>query len=170
MNIRALSLLPLLGLMACAGASVNSDFDAAADYSGYRTYAWITGTEAANPLVEQRIKSAVDRQLAAKGLTKVADSPDLQVATHASTSVEQQVNVESFGYGYPGLGWGGWSSSMVNVRNVDVGTLLLDLVDASSEQLVWRGVATDVVGHTVSEQTVNKTVERMLKRYPSAKR
>lgn len=162
----AISLLVLLALVGCASAQVATDYDKAADFSGYRTYAWITGTQAANPLIEQRIKTAVDRHLAARGLTKVTDSPDLQVATHASTSVQQQVSVDSFGYGYAGAGWGG---TMVNVRNVDVGTLLLDLVDASSQQLVWRGMATDVVGHSVSQEKVDRAVGKMLSSFPPAK-
>ena len=163
---RFISLLPVLALMACASAQVSSEYDKTADLSRYRTYAWITGTQAANPLIEQRIKSAVDQQLAARGLKRVKESPDLQVATHASTRVEQQVNTESLGYGYAEAGWSG---NMVNVRNVDVGTLLLDLVDASSQQLVWRGMATAVVGHTMSQEKMDKTVGKMLSSFPRAK-
>lgn len=162
---RAISLLAVLALTACASAQVSSEHDKTADLSRYRTYAWITGTQAANPMIEQRIRRAVDHQLAAKGLRKVKEAADLQVATHASTRVEQQVNTESLGYGYSGAGWSG---NMVNVRNVDVGTLMLDLVDASSQQLVWRGMATAVVGHSMSQEKMDKTVGKMLSSFPGA--
>ncbi|HVR96419.1 MAG TPA: DUF4136 domain-containing protein [Thermoanaerobaculia bacterium] len=163
---RALSLvasLALLGLTACAGAKISTDFDKAADFSHFKTYSWIKGMSAADPLVEERIKSAVDRKLAAKGLTQVESSADLHVATYASTSVQQEVNTASYGYGYSGTGW---DNSMVSVSAVDVGTLVLDLVDPSSQKLVWRGTATGVVGYSVQQEKVDRIVERMLTRFP----
>lgn len=160
---RSICLLPFLALVACASAKVSTDYDKAADFSHYRTYGWIRGMEAANPAVEQMIRISVDRQLAAKGLKKVTESPDLQVATHASTSVGQQFNVDAFGYAYSGAGWTG---NMAGVQSVDVGTLLLDLVDTSSQKLVWRGMASAVVGHTMPQEKMDKTVGKMLAGFP----
>jgi hypothetical protein len=164
---KTIALLPVLALMACASAKVSSEYDKATDFSRYQTYAWIKGMEAANPAVEQRIKSAVDQELAARGLKKVGEAAaaDLEIASHASTNVAQEVNVESYGYGYAGS----WSGNAVSVRNVDVGTLLLDVVDRSSQQLVWRGMATGIVGHTVPQEKVDKTVKKLLTGFPLGK-
>src|SRR5689334_8078442 len=114
---RAASLLLLLALVGCVGAKVSTDYDPAASFSKYKTYAWLKGGEAPNPTVEQRIRTAIDGQLAAKGLTKVAASPDIHVATYVSVDLAQQVGFDTSGYG----DWAG--SHTVSAAPADVGTL-----------------------------------------------
>src|SRR5687768_18017722 len=67
------SLTLLLGTVAFA-QSVTYDFDRSADFSRYRTYAWVPGTNVDDELNHNRIVRAVEAQLAAKGLSKVERS------------------------------------------------------------------------------------------------
>ena len=163
---RVALLLPMLALVACATLEVATDYDHQANFSRYQTYAWLPGTEVNNPLVAQRIHNAIDGQLAAKGLRKAESSPDLLIATHASIDQEKQINVDSFGYGYGRWGaWGGGSTT-VNVQNIQVGTLIVDLIDASSKQLVWRGVARDTINKTVSQEKAQQVALKLFEKYP----
>ena len=78
--------LTLLGTMALA-QSVTYDYDRAASFSNYKTYAWTRGTEVTDELIHIRIVRAIDRALVAKGLARVENStanPDVLVAYHAS--------------------------------------------------------------------------------------
>jgi hypothetical protein len=62
--------------------SVNYDFDRTAKFSGYRTYAWVAGTNVPDALIHQRVVRAIDTQLAQKGVNQVtaSDKPDVLVA------------------------------------------------------------------------------------------
>ena len=73
--------LTLLGTIALA-QSVTYDFDRAANFSSYKTYAWTRGTELTDELNHARVVRAIDATLVAKGLTRVEPSsnPDVLVA------------------------------------------------------------------------------------------
>src|SRR3954471_5213244 len=116
---------------------VTTDSNPAAPFASYKTYAWTQGTPASSPLGEQRIHALVGAQLAAKGLSPVATAPDLFVATGTVTQEHPQLVVNGFGWGLGG--------TTASVENYTVGTLVVDLYDAKTRQVVWRGVATDSV-------------------------
>ncbi|HMK22675.1 MAG TPA: DUF4136 domain-containing protein, partial [Terriglobales bacterium] len=104
-------LIMALTLAACA-PKVVIDFDKEADFAGYRTYAWETGTPVKNQLMDRRIIAAIDAQLAAKGFQKQVTDPDLFVSYHAALNEEIYYNTSSVGVGYgpswgPGYGWYG---------------------------------------------------------------
>ena len=141
---------------------VNTDSDPAAPFSSYKTYAWTNGTPAPNPLADQRIHASVDQQLAAKGLTKQAENPDLIVATHVVTQQQKQFISNGFGYGwYGGLG-------TVTEQTYIQGTLIVDLYDAHTKKMVWRGTGTDTASDKADRNTkkVNKALAKMFERYP----
>ena len=81
----ATACLTLLGTMALA-QSVTYDFDRAANFASYKTYAWTRGTELTDELNDARVVRAIDAALVAKGLARVEPSanPDVRVAYHAS--------------------------------------------------------------------------------------
>lgn len=150
---------------------VNFDYDHDVDFSSYRTYAWVgSDTLAADPLMRQRIVSAIDEQLAAKGLTKTDASPDLYVLAAGSTSDETVVDTDHYGYGY-GPGWyygGAPMSSRTTVTRYTRGTLVVDLSDARTKSLVWRGTASDIMAEdpAVNTEKVRVAVQQMFERYP----
>ena len=94
------------------------------------------GTEAPNTLVEKRIRAAVDDQLRAKGLTRVEGEADLHVITHATTTTGSRLDVTSYGYGGY-VGWKGFTTwtpgTGVQVRDYTTGTLVVDLVDPTTQ-------------------------------------
>lgn len=164
MKIRIVIALALVSLMA-AGAyaqHVTTDSAPGAPFGQYRTFAWTPGTPAAVSLMEQRIHAGVNSQLQAKGLTQVSTNPDLYVATHV---VKQQVpEVISDGFGP----WWGYGGGMATVQTYTKGTLVVDLYDAATKKMVWRGVATSTLSDKPSKNTakLDKALVKMFEKYP----
>jgi hypothetical protein len=149
------------------------DYDRAADFSRFRTFAWKEGTPAGEPSLDRRIVAAIEAQLAAKGLTRTNENPDLYVVYHLGADVQKSLNGSISGHGYGPYGWG-WGSGFesINIREsaVLVGMLVIDMADAAKREIVWRGLAAgDVDIHAKPEKRdakVDKAVAKILKNYP----
>ena len=173
---RLTSVLALLLALACAPVRVSYDFDPAEDFSGYRTFTWLpvpqqpTGDyRVDNPLLDGRIRAAVERNLTARGFRKVEDrAPDFYVAYHLN--IEQKIDVRTVNRGY--VDYYGYYSSWPETRvtQYDEGTLILDVANARRKQLVWRGIGVGRVRqHSTPEQTtkdVNEAVDLVLAKFP----
>lgn len=179
--VRRLALASFAASMfsACGpGISVNSDYDPRAlpAIQDFETYAWLPHPSQgrdANQLIEGRVMSAVDAQMAGKGYTKVARDPDFLLGWHVAA--DDKVDVQTFnnyyGYGYNYWGYGGpLYNQETYVRQYTEGSLLLDVVDASSNQLVWRGAAHGEVDLDASPEErqakINDAVSMILDRFP----
>jgi len=156
------------------GQKVNTDWDHSTDFTRYRTYAWLESKNpAGNQLWNQRIVQDIDSQLALKGFRKVdvGQQPDVYVTYNAG--VKQNTSVVGYDYGFgPGWRWGGMGG-MVQYNQVveNVGTLVVDIVDAQKKQLVWRGVASETLSDK-SESNIGKlekTVKKLFDKYPPSK-
>lgn len=169
-NLRILVLAALVGGAACTTLRTTVDFDRSADFSKYRTYKWIAGGGLPeSSLVVKRFTAAIDRQLAAKGLSQ-ADPADLLVTIQAHRERQTVYYHEAFvGWGY-GPGW--WRGNLVywHPEEIPVGTLVVDLVDAKSNQLAWRGIARRVLDPMASveekERNADETAVRLFEGYP----
>lgn len=159
-------------LLAAAGvmfADVTTDYNHRIDFSGYHTYSWI-GVKSGNPLWQDRIMRAVDSALAAKGWTRVDSGGD--VAVSALGKVTEQENLQTFYEGFPGWGWGGWGGDMgwstTQPEEYKVGTLIVDMFDRNSKQLIWRGSASDTLTSKPekNDKKLNHSVEEMFKDFP----
>lgn len=138
--------------------SVDVDYDKTVNFRAFKTYALATvKMPDANPLMVQRTVSALEGQMAAIGFQKVEKDPDVLVAIQGSQR-EEYVYTSWGDYGHYGWGaypyWGGgvaypfwWSSgfSGYDVRKILVGTLIVDMIDARTEKVVFRGTAEDTV-------------------------
>ncbi len=161
--------LALVGTLAFA-QSVTYDFDKTANFSQFRTYAWVRGMNLDDELNHQRIVRAIEGQLAAKGFAK-ADrqaNPDVLVAYHASFDTTLQITGFSSGWG--GYRFAGSRSGSARADEILVGTLVVDIVNAKTEAIVWRGTASrdiDVKANPEKrEKGINKAAEKLFKNYP----
>jgi hypothetical protein len=100
--LRMLAICFLLMTGTTFAQKVTVDFDKNTDFSEYKTYAFSTGTPTPETLTNQRIKQAIEAQLVAKGLTRVATNPDLSVVYHCAVDKRTQLNTTSIG----DWGWG----------------------------------------------------------------
>jgi hypothetical protein len=160
--------LTLLATLALA-QSVAVDYDRAASFSSYQTYAWTRGTPLTDELNHARVVRAIDDRLAAKGLRQVepAADPDILVAYHASFDTNLRIDAFSTGWGPFGLGD---RSGSAWVQEILVGTLVVDLADARRHALVWRGTATSDIQTTDKpekrDRNIARATEKMFKNYP----
>lgn len=168
-KLLALALTAGLLLPTLANARVHVDRDETADFGTYETYQWIEGTATENQLAERRIRNAVDRELEAKGLQRVEQGGDLLVATHAALRTETRVNTDTlpvyYGYYWRTPFWHGQQT--VDLRTIEVGTLIIDLIDADEERLVWRGKATGTIRENPKKNAkrLHKAVAKMIDQY-----
>jgi hypothetical protein len=151
------------------------------DFSTAKTYQWQAppngvSVESADPFLHRRIVEAIEAELTKAGLTKVESNPDLLVTYYGSKENNVRLESDSFGYGFGGYGMGGWGyygygmagpvSTTTRVVEYEEGTLVLDIVDASDKQLVWRGTANGIMISDKPEKTqknVLKAIEGMAK-------
>jgi hypothetical protein len=166
----SLTFLALLAAAPAALAGVNADYDRAADFSKLKTFAFKRGTPASSELAERRIHEIVTAQLRAEGMTPVERDPDAWIVTHAAKDERMSVRVDEFGYRYGRRyhRWGGgYGSYDVRVDEYTVGTLIVDVVDASSGNMVWRGTATATVVQNPDKmyRRVEKVVRKLFDKY-----
>ncbi len=153
------------------------DYDKTANFAGFKTYAHKDGTKVGQPLIDDRIVAAIDAELAAKGLTKTESKPDVFVVYHVA--FDKQKDISSFssgyggGYGPYGWGWGGgWAggTTTTQVRDILIGTLVIDLADASKGQLAWRGMGVKEVDTQAKpekrDKSISNAVKKIFKNYP----
>ena len=140
---------------------VTTDSDPAAPFATYKTYAWTPGTASAVSLTEQRIHDGVNAQLQGKGMTQVNSNPNVFVATHVTTHTVPQVIADGFGP------WG-FGGGMATVQTYTEGSLVVDLYDATTRKMVWRGVATATVSSKPEKNAakIDKSLMKMFERYP----
>ena len=162
---RIVSVVGIL-LIASVGAfaqQVSTDYDHAANFASYKTYSWAK-VEIADPLWQGRIQGYIDAQLAAKGWTKAASGGDAAVVTIGTTQQKQQLNTY-----YSGGGWRfGGGMATTNTSTFTEGTLVVDIFDAKTKGLIWRGTAGDTLSTKAdkNEKTITKAVEKLFQNFP----
>ena len=161
--------LALLGTVALA-KTVTYDYDVTTDFSRYKTYAWTGGTKLTDELNHARVVRAVDAQLASRGLTRVEPGarPDVHVAYHAS--FETNVEIRGFSHGWGPFGMGGDRAGSARIEPVLVGTLVVDIIDARTDAVVWRAMASSDISPATApqkrDQKIARATEKMFRNYP----
>ncbi len=175
----AFAFLAMAAVMGCSSITVNYDYDKNADLIAFKTYAWlpaptappknVTDELARNSLVDQRVRDAVNRELAEKGFREDAKSPDFLVSYH--TGVEDKVDVADWGYNYAwGYPYRGTTGRNIRSHPYKEGTLILDFITPKNLTLAWRGIAQAVLPNRTtpekSEKLINEAVDKILQGFP----
>jgi hypothetical protein len=180
LSIISIAMLALF-LSACSsGPDIRSDYDRAADFSGYRTYNFIEGAgpdgQGYQTLFTKYMLSAISLEMESRGYT-MSDNPDLLVNFNAFIQDKTKVTTTpaSMGgyYGYRGGYYGPWGGygygTETHVSQYTEGTFNIDLIDARKKQLVWEAVG---VGRITEEklknleQSVKEGVPKFFANYP----
>jgi hypothetical protein len=138
---------------ACATTKIKSEGDKKFDYSKWKTFGWLPakGEIAEGSPFWPDVQRMVTQALAPKGLTPAGSGqPDCMVGFYAGIGVVSDVD-----WGYIYMPW--WTSNprLLNNDDFSKGVVVLDLMDARTKQLVWRGGARQYV----SERVMNKPDE-----------
>lgn len=154
---------------------VYTDTDPDYDLWTYRTFDWAerTNIEANknplhyNELNDKRIKSAMLRELQLRGYQLSVEKPDLVLHYHIIVSSQTAIGSEPFGDIYAPA----WMQERTNVYAYREGTLIIDMMDAKTKNLIWRGWAvTPIDGVNTSEKTdelIRLAVSKIFKKFPA---
>jgi hypothetical protein len=180
---RLLTTALLLAIVGCAGQEpreklfIQSQHDSDVDFSAFHTYAWAPGDHAwanpvflENPALPGLISAAVDAQLAAKGFKKTtAQAANFLVAMSVSVqdiTVISKRRYQGWSHGY-NRGVLGNVNTATQLEKLSQGTLVLEVIDAASEGVVWQSHAAGVItGRDDMDRAVNTAVTRMLETFP----
>jgi len=157
----------LLLASASFAQQVKTDYDRSADFSHYKTYSW-EKVQTPDPLWVDRIKEAVNAALTSRGLTQVDSGGDVAIVALEMTKSQRTLNTFYNGFG-GGWRWGGgFGNATTTVDNYKVGTLVVDMFDANSKKLVWRGSSSDTLSDKSDKNIKNldKGVQKMFDHYP----
>jgi hypothetical protein len=162
------------GALSANAQKVRVGADPGVDLTKYKSYAWSQGTTGTNPIVNQLIVTAVDAQMAAKGLTKTDTDPELTLSAFVWTDSDMHVSNPSWSPSLNSMATGVAVGSQAWV--VTNGTLVVQMSDTKSKNELWRGTATDTMKHgptgdkikdaKTAEKPIKKAVEKMFKQFP----
>ncbi len=165
--------ISLLNGAASLNAQVRTDYDHTANFSTYKTYSWLK-VQAGDTLWDGRIQQDVDSQLAAGGWTKVESGGDAAVSAFRSTHNDQtlQTFYDGFGGGWGwrgfGGGFGGTGLATTTTETTTVGNVVVDIFDAKSQKLLWRGKDSDDLSSNADNniKKLQKDLSNMFKHFP----
>jgi hypothetical protein len=150
---------------------VKTDYDHNANFAQYKTYSW-EQVKTKDALDVDRIKAAVNAALTAKGWTQVDTGGDVSIIAVETTRDQQTLNTFYDGFG-GGWGWrrfggGGFADATTTTETYKVGTLVVDLFDTKTKQLIWRGSSSDTLSDKSDKNIKNldKGAEKMFKKFP----
>jgi hypothetical protein len=176
----AFALVAALVLGATAAHAQDVSFNAMPniDWAKFKTYKWvkIEGVQYPDDITDSQIKSAIDAQLATKGLTKTEGDANLYVGYQVAVDKEKEWTAYGMGGG-PAWGWGpgygyGYGGGMATATSstIHIGTLGVDMYDPAAKQLVWRGSASKTLDPKAKpekrQKNLGKAMAKMFKNYP----
>jgi len=156
----------LLFISACSSVSVNYDYDKEADFTNYSTYKWLHTKSVDSVDVEYSldynvVRSVVDLNLISKGFVKKSGG-ETDFLVIAYSGVYEKIKSSP---------WGNWYlEDYGNVDFYNEGTLVIDVLDGTTKELIWRGLGRKRINdYDTSEDVVNiikKVVDKILENYP----
>jgi hypothetical protein len=173
MRVRTVVAVVALGLagVAASAQDVKVDFDKDANFAAIKTFAVKIGTSWNNPLSEKRVIAEIEQALTEKGWTKTdPENADAIVVLHGATETQKTLNTFYSG-GYGGYGWrgmGGTGTATTTTSEYIVGTLVVDIFDAKSKQLLFRGTAQDELSDKPEKNVkkLAKASDKLFKDFP----
>jgi len=170
MNSRIITAATMAIVFASASfAEVKTDYDRAANFRQYKTYSW-QNVNTRDPLMVNRIKAAINAQLAAKGWAEVPSGGDAALVAMETTHNQQTLNTfyDGFGGGWRWRGFGGFGEATTTTETYMVGTLIVDIFDAKTKNLIWRGSDSDTLSNNSDKniKELDKNVKKMFDHFP----
>ncbi len=168
---------------ACSTYSVKTDYNPTISYGRYKTFDWYAASKSAkgkgsgtDPLLDKRVRASVQATLESKGFRQeTVAEPDFLVTYFPIYRTKKFLTATS----YVGSdGWGrrigdygtGTISNSNQLHKFREGTIVLEVVDSKSNQLVWQGAAEGVVTSLDTsedkQKKISKAVRDLLANFP----
>jgi Domain of unknown function (DUF4136) len=179
----------VLALAACSvtyAQDVRTNYMPGTDFSKYHTYVWVDEVKGVprvggqpDQILDTQVKQAVDSQMAAKGLTKVADSDKVDLVLGYQLAIDREKQINGFADGW--TGWGGWgpwggglNSFSATTSTINIGTFVLGMYDPAAKKLVWIGAAQHALEPSKkqekNQERLNKGAQKLLKDFPPVRK
>jgi hypothetical protein len=147
------------------GQQVSVNYNHSQSFSGFHTYAWGSNNanQVQNSILAQVAQQDIDAAMQGKGLQKVQESQNPDLIILASGGMRQQTSYSAWGM----RGIGGGMGGITPQQNVEA-TLIVDLHDAKSQSLIWRGIAQDTLSNNgdKNQKMVQSAISKMFKQWP----
>lgn len=167
-----------IGAAGAKAQHVSTDYDHKAPFSDYRTFSFHK-IQTANPLDVAVLREEIRNDLTYHGWREVPHGGDVAITAIGEQTSTRQYQTFYDGLG-PGFGWGGWGgwwgggwggyggASTTTVRQIPVGTLVVDLYDTHTHNLVWRGTSHQTNSHNMNKNSgkLQKAVDEMFYKFP----
>ena len=165
LKLALLSTISLFAISGCGSMSIGHEYDPKFNFSGLKTYAWIENPNGApeEELILKRLRPMIDTELEKNGFQK-SEQPDFKVAAHVQS--KNKIDLVDWGYGY---GWRGTYGYGFEAYQYEEGSLLVDIVDANTNELVWQGLARAELKHTdpeLRDRTAKRAIKKLFKHFP----
>jgi hypothetical protein len=169
----------LLLVALCAGCSrfsVQSSYDPTASFHALRTYAWRPGPQPSigdprvnDALVDTTVRTAVDRDLTAKGYTKTSpDAADFLLAYGAGVDFKSSVVIINRSTVSSGGDWVGLRR--IDTADFEQGTVVLTILTPQTAKPIWQGVAAGIFDPTATPeqrtQRITDALDKLLDKFP----
>jgi hypothetical protein len=154
-----------LASVAAVGQQVSVNYNHSQSFSGFHTYAWAgnNANQIQNSILAQVAQQDIDAAMQVKGFTKVLEGQKPDLILLASGGMRQQTSYSAWGM----RGIGGGMGGITPQQNVEA-TLVVDLHDAKSQALIWRGIAQDTLSNNgdKNQKMVQSAISKMFKQWP----
>jgi hypothetical protein len=166
-----LGLSLMLWAVSTFAMEVKTDYDKDYKLGGFKTFAFKDQQRGnrdplkTNTLMGERIKDGLTAQLEESGYKLDADNADFIVAFYAGS--KEKLDIESFGYGFPRR-WRWGFGADIWTRYYREGSIVADVIDAKTNQLVWRGLVTNTISDKTpdqSEKQINAGTKELVKHF-----
>ena len=159
-----------LSSLACGyGIKTSTDYDHNVNFSRYRSFAIMKGNSSGNPLTDQRAMAAVASVLASRGWKEApAGEAQTTVVVHAATKTKHTYETFYDGWGGWRWRWGSFGPTQTFINDYKVGTLVVDMFDAKTKALIWRGSSSDTLSSKsdANIKNLDKGVKKMFDHFP----
>jgi hypothetical protein len=174
MNAKQLVSVGAMALVTTAcGYSIKTatDYDRTVPFSNYHSFFILKGNSSGNPLMDQRAQADVETALTSKGWIEVPEGQgQAAVVVHAATKTKHTYETLYDGWGGWRWRWGGFGDTTTFVNDYKVGTLVVDIFDASSKRAIWHGFASDALSDNArsNAEATEQAVDKMFSSFPPA--
>ena len=147
------------------GQQVSVNYNHDVNFAQYHTYAWGSNNtnEIRNSILAQVVHQDINTAMQEKGLQMVQESEKPALILTSNGGMRQQTSYSAWGMRGIGGGFGGISPE----QNVE-GTLVVDLYDAKTQSLVWRGISQNTLSNkgNKDQEMAQKAINKMFKQWP----
>jgi hypothetical protein len=155
-----------------------ADFAPGVDFGSFNTFSWDEPDTRPvgdprlenNPFFEQRLHEAIERELSARGIRVVDSGAGLAVHHHATVRDRVEVYEADREAGYTASAYG----EGTQVVHYDEGTLMVDIVDAGNNEVIWRGwaqfdISAALENPTIMSERIDEALAKMFEAFPAGR-